>query len=137
MRLWHKHLISVLPKQQLVAQWRELSAIVGSINKHGNPKHGLVNKIMEYPKEHLFKYTLLIENEMIRRGYNPSEKVYNKITDYTGKNTFSGPTFKEWHNERYLDQCFYNLQEKFDCGLISEKEWLKVERYYDWLKENY
>ena len=26
MRLWHTDLISVLPREQLVAQWRELSA---------------------------------------------------------------------------------------------------------------
>lgn len=27
------------------------------------------------------------------------------------------------HNERYLKQCLYNLQEKYDCGGISEDEW--------------
>ena len=31
MRLWHTDLIPVLPKEQLVGQWRELSAIAGSI----------------------------------------------------------------------------------------------------------
>jgi hypothetical protein len=24
--------------------------------------------------------------------------------------------FEGWHNDRYLLQCFYNLQEKYDCG---------------------
>jgi hypothetical protein len=30
-------------------------------------------------------------------------------------------------NERYLKQCLYNLQEKYDCGGISQKEWQKIE----------
>lgn len=25
-----------------------------------------------------------------------------------------------WHNDRYFLQCFYNLQEKHDCGGITE-----------------
>lgn len=33
MRMWHKSLIDVLPDKQLIAQWRELCAIVGSIKK--------------------------------------------------------------------------------------------------------
>ena len=43
MRLWHIDLISVLPREQLVAQWRELSAIAGAIQKKGTPNHILVN----------------------------------------------------------------------------------------------
>lgn len=33
MRLWHIDLIPVLPREQLVAQWRECSAIAGAILK--------------------------------------------------------------------------------------------------------
>ncbi|PBH86861.1 pyrimidine dimer DNA glycosylase/endonuclease V, partial [Clostridioides difficile] len=39
MRLWHKDLIDVLPKNQLVSQWRELLAIKGSIDKTGYYTH--------------------------------------------------------------------------------------------------
>lgn len=31
-----------------------------------------------------------------------------------------------WHNDRYFLQCFYNLQEKHDCGGITDKEWCKI-----------
>jgi hypothetical protein len=34
--------------------------------------------------------------------------------------------FKDWHNDRYLLQCYYNLQEKHDCGGISDDEWLRL-----------
>ena len=39
--------------------------------------------------------------------------------------------FTIWHNERYLRQCYYNLQEKYDCGLIKEREWREI---YDFIK---
>lgn len=38
MRLWHKDLIPYLPRQQLIAQWRECCAIAGSIAKKRNTK---------------------------------------------------------------------------------------------------
>lgn len=37
MRLWHKDFIKALPREQLVTQWRELSAIAGAIQKNGTP----------------------------------------------------------------------------------------------------
>ena len=45
MRIWHKSLIPVLPREQLVAQWRELGAIAGNLNTKGTPNHILVNKV--------------------------------------------------------------------------------------------
>ena len=48
MRLWHTSLIPVLPREHLVAQWRECSAIAGKIQTSGTPNHVLVNFIMNY-----------------------------------------------------------------------------------------
>ena len=59
MRLWHKDLIDVLPNQQLVAQWRELSAIAGAIQKHGTPNHLLVNFVY-YPTSEIWTTILFI-----------------------------------------------------------------------------
>lgn len=33
-----------------------------------------------------------------------------------------------WHNGRYLQQCYYNLEEKYDRGGISDDEWSKILR---------
>lgn len=30
------------------------------------------------------------------------------------------------HNDRYLTQCYYNLQEKYDRRIISNEEWEKI-----------
>ena len=38
--------------------------------------------------------------------------------------------FEEFHNERYLRQCYYNLQEKYDDGIIPEEEWKKLDFWY-------
>lgn len=134
MRLWHIDLIRVLPKAQLVAQWRECSAIAGNIQTKGSPNHILVNKIMNYPIVQFVGYSLFVRAEMTRRGYKTMQSVEDKIcgllphgvskpdiTNFEQEDIFSG-----WHNARYFQQCFYNLQEKYDCGGISEKEWLRV-----------
>ena len=49
MRLWHKDLIPVLPRQQLLSQWRECCCIARNIVENGTPNHILVNKILDYP----------------------------------------------------------------------------------------
>ena len=48
MRLWHVDLIDVLPRKQLLSQWRECCAIAKSIADKGTPNHILVNKITDY-----------------------------------------------------------------------------------------
>lgn len=37
-----------------------------------------------------------------------------------------GELFAGWHNDRYYTQCYHNLEEKYDCGGITEEEWLKI-----------
>ncbi len=128
MRLWNKNLIRVLPNKMLVAQWRELAAIVGSINKKGTPNHRLVNIILNYDKDHFYTYTKLVYDEMINRNMRPKDSTYNKIKDYCGSEMVDiSDLFKDWHNDRYYKQCYSNLEEKYDRGIISESEWNKIE----------
>lgn len=79
MRLWHKDLIKVLPREQLVAQWRELSAIAGNINEKGAPNHILVNKIMDYGLWNFISYAYHVRAEMTKREYKTMNKVWDKI----------------------------------------------------------
>jgi uncharacterized protein (TIGR02328 family) len=129
MRLWHYEIIPYLPQKQLISQWRELSAIVGSIIKKGTPNHLLVNKVMDYSYSHLREYTEIIMNEMLTRNYKPSIIVKNKIINFCEKYTKDTKVdilYPDWHNRRYLNQCMYNLQEKYDCGGITQSEWDKL-----------
>lgn len=139
MRLWHKDLIPVLPRQQLLSQWRECCAIANSIATKGTPNHILVNEILNYPMIHFVAYVDLVLNEMHERGYKVSEKSYTTLCKNLerGIDHFkvnfelslirdSGDVFMNWHNDRYLKQCFYNLQEKYDRGGIPDREWQKI-----------
>ena len=136
MRLWHWKLISALPREQLVAQWRELSAIAGNLNTKGTPNHILVNKILDYPREHFISYALYVRQEMTRRGYRTMESVWNKIyctreSDYGEIEIVSlEDLFPGWHNDRYLEQCYFNLEEKYDCGGVDEEWFKKVQNIY-------
>jgi len=137
MRLWHKDLIEVLPNKMLVSQWRELSAIVGYINKNGSLNHRLVNIIEDYKKIDLYIYTKKIYNEMKKRNMNPSEKVLEKITKYTNIHINNKEDiFVNWHNKRYLKQCFHNLEEKYDRNIINKKEWELIASKYKKINEN-
>lgn len=41
--------------------------------------------------------------------------------------------FKDWHNDRYLKQCLLNLQEKYDCGGITQEEWDKIYNKFSYI----
>ena len=135
MRLWHKELIPVLPRNQLIGQWRECCALAKGIAETGKTNHILINRIMEYPLEHFYRYCGRVCAHMIERGYYADPNVLLKYTnDVDCKNAFwnAGTVpfhelFFGWHNERYLLQCYYNLQEKYDCGGISEEEFGTIE----------
>ena len=125
MRLWHKDLIPVLPKQQLLGQWRECCCIARNIAVNGTPNHLLVNKVMNYPTGHFWKYAFLVMKEMEHRGFDCDFSKFEKWIDnpYALIVPETEDLFADWHNDRYLLQCLYNLQEKYDCGGIPEDEW--------------
>lgn len=126
MRLWHKDLIAVLPRQQLFGQWRECCAIMQSIKNNGTPNHMLVNKIIDYPIEEFNEYAERIRDEIIERGHQCYFGNFSKWQTKTNIERINGEIFKGWHNNRYLLQCFYNLQEKYDCGGVPEEEWKRL-----------
>lgn len=70
MRLWHKDLIQILPKNQLLSQWRECCCIARNIAVNGTPNHILVNKIMDYGIAHFYSYTKLVYLEWAECCYN-------------------------------------------------------------------
>lgn len=132
MRLWHKSLIPVLPREQLVAQWRECSAIAGNILTKGTPNHLLVNQIMNYDLSHFISYAWYIREEMTRRGYRTMDSVWNKITSVR-KNWEMIPIedlFYDWMNLTYLTICYMNLYEKHLCNGINDENWDPIYQLY-------
>lgn len=131
MRLWHKDLIPVLPRQQLLSQWRECCCIARNISVNGTPNHLLVNKVLDYPKSHLALYSYRVAQEMWRRGYCCDLSLYSKHLPIGSTVISDAELFKDWHNDQYLRQCLLNLQEKYDCGGIPEDEWNKIRPIYE------
>ena len=172
MRLWHKDLVEVLPRQQLLGQWRECCAIAKNISTKGTPGHLLVNKIMGYSSTEFLAYSFMVYHFMIAWGYSAdwdkflkkySPDMHDKIDctweqyseERLNKHNIGFPymitikdhgngaiylyrpedIFPGWHNWEYLDECYYNLREKWNCGGIPDDEWDRFEKRYFELKE--
>lgn len=133
MRIWHKDLIPVLPREQLVSTWRELSAIAGSIQKKGTPNHLLVNFIMNYDLNHFINYALLIKIEMNNRGYRTSDSIWIKIVNLKPdwEPLAKEKIYSEKMDNIYLTICYWNLYEKFSCkDKLETKSWKDINYQY-------
>ena len=147
MRLWHYKLIPFLPQSQLIAQWRELNSIF-SIGKQ-QINHILINYVRWLSDEQLLAYTLLVMKELDKRNikyhetklrnyFNVPENIcwdesiyanglnYEKMLYYYQNNPYP-----HIHTNRYLLQCFYNLQEKYDRGQkdFSKEQYERLEEF--------
>ena len=133
MRLWHKDLIPYLPRQQLLGQWRECCLIAKQIDEKGSPNHVLVNRVLDYPKDHFYTFCKLVTQEMYRRGYRMTMQSQRKVWRELWHYIPDGDVFPCWHNDRYLKQCLANLQEKADAGAIQAEEWKRItDRWPEW-----
>lgn len=127
MRLWHYKLIPVLPKEMLVSQWRECIAIKRQWEK-GTLKHRLVSYVMDYDKLYFLNYVCHITIEMAHRKIRFQKKYLDEICSFCNYiPLLAGDKLYKEHNDRYLKQCYYNLQEKYDRGIITKEEWQKIE----------
>lgn len=129
MRLWHKDLIHILPRQQLMGQWRECCLIMSEIAKNGTPNNLIVNWVTDYPTNHMIKYAELVRDEMHNRGIKCDWSGFDRWIDWpiyaeddpTYKQLFAGKM-----NDRYLAQCVWNLCEKRDCGGLTREEFERI-----------
>ena len=122
MRLWHKDLIKVLPQAHLVAQWRELSAIAGGIQKSGTPNHVLVNFVLDYDYDNFISYAYYIREEMTKRGIRTMNTVWDKIVELKPEWTLLPleKVYEQKMDDLYLKICYYNLYEKYLCGMFDD-----------------
>lgn len=125
-RLWHYKLIPALPNKMLIAQWRECIAIKRQWEK-GTLKHRLVSYVMDYDKEIFLGYVQLVMDEMEKRKIRYNLELYGELAEFclTIYNTCLFIPYPE-HNNKYLKQCYYNLQEKYDRGILTQEEFNRV-----------
>ena len=127
MRIWSKKLIHVLPNKQLKAMRYELGDM---IKQHPNIKHPLVKFANRYDIMFLYSYFMKVCDELNKSGINMN-KSYNEsilLLCYAKTHSDYNYLFNE-DNDRYLKQCYYNLQEKYDRGIITQEEWEKIENF--------
>jgi uncharacterized protein (TIGR02328 family) len=133
MRLWHYKLIPVLPNAMLVSQWRECIAIKRQWEK-GTLKHRLVSYVMNYDRDLFYNYTSRVCQEMCYRDINYKDTYLCEIANFCNviPNSLYPMDNLDYpeHNNRYLKQCYYNLQEKYDRGIISEEEWKNIDSIF-------
>ena len=133
MRLWHYKLIPVLPKEMLVSQWREVIAIKRQWEK-GTLKHRLVSYVKDHNKEYFMWYLAHLDVALTMRKIKHKDKYYNEILDFCEEDIDEEAEYVEMpypeHNDRYFAQCYYNLEEKHDRGIISDEEWLPIEELW-------
>lgn len=141
MRLWHYKLLDKLDDFHIVSQYRELLAIKRAIDKKGTPNHRLVNKVLDYHINEFKAYTMLVKKELVKRNIRFVEKNINEILDWESEHFTAEKSntklYYNWHDFRYLTQCFYNLQEKYDCGIVSEKAYYEILVFYEEYKRQY
>lgn len=133
MRLWDYRLLKVLPDKFIIAQWRECIAIKRQWEK-GTLIHPLIGYVKNYDKQYFCKYVDDVVAEMNKRHINYNSKYYDEIFAFCNGNSTAYNYYPE-HDIRYLKQCYYNLQEKYDRGIISEEEWKKIESTVDTMEQ--
>lgn len=132
MRIWHKEMVRMLPDKQLLGQWRELCAIASNIKNKGTPNHLLVNKVTQFPESHLYTFASMVFEELLKRGFSLNWQAFERhLQDKTQIHFVSFEDLfntqdLHWHTPRYFWQCYYNLEEKFDCGGIKPAEWVAI-----------
>lgn len=119
MRLWHNSLISVLPRNQLLGQWRELNSIFKTENRH------ILINFVYASKYDLYCYSVKVKEEMSARGYSVNT---HNMDMYFGEYEYDKAyvPFKEKMNDIYLKICLANLYEKYMCNGISKEEWSRI-----------
>ena len=90
----------------------------------------LVNFVIEYPVDHLINYSLLIREEMTKRGYRTMQSVEDKIVSLNPeyKKMKTEDIYPKKMNDTYLKICLYNLYEKYLCGGISQEEFDEIQK---------
>lgn len=121
-----------MPNAQLKSMRYEIGDMV---KQYPNIKNRLVSYANNYDIKYLYSLFQDVLDEFDKRKINHNKKYDNKIEEIVKEKShfqFSYLNlYYEEHNDRYLKQCLYNLEEKATRNIISKEEWQKVEELWD------
>jgi len=131
MRLWDYRLIPFLPNAQLKAMRYEIGDMV---KQYPNIKNRLVSYSNNYDIKYLYSLFIDVLDEFDKRKINHNKKYDSEIERIVKeKSNFKFNDlnlFYPEHNNRYLKQCYFNLQEKADRGIVSQEEWTLIQEKF-------
>lgn len=84
---------------------------------------------MNYDVEVFSNYVRKVIREMEKRNIKFQHKYVDEFISFCNNDLWICENYPE-HNDRYLKQCYYNLQEKLDRGIITQKEWNLIEKNF-------
>lgn len=136
MRLWAVQLLPYLSEAQFKGQLRELVLIMRTWRDTGKTNHLLINRVMNFSKEHLKEYFELYPLEYVRRYKKEINKnIVEEFNNFDKSNNKDFVLFYPWHNKEYLRVCMANLYEKHIFGIgksrITDEEWEKLCEGYE------
>lgn len=88
---------------------------------------------MDHEKITFFNYVSEVVEEMTKRKIKYQEKYFHEIYEFCqpSPNQMFPYNFRySEHNQQYFIQCYYNLQEKHDRGIITTEEFTKIAEVY-------
>ena len=68
---------------------------------------------MDYDRYYFMNYVNKVVNELESRNIKYNRHLFNEILKFCNESGIYIGNYPE-HNNRYLKQCYYNLQEKYD-----------------------
>lgn len=128
----------------------------GDIDNLSGIKHTTINRIKDYKLDHFLVYCDLVRKEFKRRGFTIGQNTIDKLnkqldfeerlkelkvaqSSIGDEMTFyvnEEKLFGDFHNSRYIRQCVYSFQEKYDCKSIKDEEWDRIKRKFNYLFSN-
>jgi hypothetical protein len=87
---------------------------------------------MDYDKTMFQGYVYCVVEELNKRNIKYQSKYWDEMLEFCGG--IWCKAYKE-HNDDYFVQCYYNLEEKHDRGIVSDNEWQPIKDLF--YEENY
>lgn len=85
---------------------------------------------MDYDRSSFYRYVESVRDELCDRDIKFQNKYFDEIRQFCKENDNMMYELYPEHNDRYLTQCLYNLQEKADRGIVSKEDWKRIEERF-------
>ena len=140
MKIWHTALVPLLPQWLLEKQWEDCLEIAKNLAMTGETGDPMVYPVIEYDFHHLDFYCGMVQDALAKHGVKVTKHVLNRLLKQAMERPRkvrkrqtvikipeqASDVFRLWHTPHYFRQCFFQLEEMYDRGLISRDDWKPI-----------